>query len=759
MSFFRDLASKPANKLRGLLAKDWLIVFSFLALALLFFARFLTGETVFAFKDLSRYFYPLRHLMVDQVLSGHLPLWNPYSYCGWPLLATLQICFFYPLTLIYYLLPFSLAFNYYIILHYFLAGWFMYLLLRHFQLPRSGAYFGGIVYMFSGYLLSVSNMNTSLSSAIWLPLALLFWDRLIKSQPLTHRGTKDFLAFVLISSLMLLGGEPTIIYFSYWLFFFYGLVFGGRKWRPVLLLAGAGLLTAGLCAVQLVPFLELTKFSDRVATGYELISSSSFPPRETISLILPYFFGNPGQFCGYADTLLGPVNQSWLISSYFGVLPLFFLLFALKGKRPLFFWGVAIFSLFMAFGQYSFIFPLAYKLVPGVALIRYPVKYYFMANFAFVVLAAFGFTRFTARLQDEAWLKRFQQRLQGLVGGLLILACLAYLNLQNIFDLLASRYPRNIPEYFFDLLAQIIEFDVQTLFMITIYFGALLLIVRLFARRSISRSWAILAVTAIVIADLMVSGVSTALGIPRRAYTDEPQSYRLVKRDGPQWRVFFTPELERENKTIAGDDYVKALLNAKENFAPNWHLLYRVENFSGYESVKPNELYFDYWGNFSGDKLGGRLNLLSEASVRYLASNQVINLKGLKLLDHRYIFGAHLYLYENPGALAKARFADGGGRAKIVKYEGDRVEITVDSRRGGQVVLADRYYPGWECLVDGQKVEIVKTGLFRSCQVSAGKHQLVYRYRPGSLYWGGMVSLGTFILCLGGLIVAVKTRK
>ncbi|MFA6169719.1 MAG: hypothetical protein WC772_03000 [Candidatus Margulisiibacteriota bacterium] len=756
MSFFRD-------------RRDGLIVLSFLFLTLLFFARFLTGETVFAFKDLSRYFYPLRHLMVEQVMSGHLPLWNPYSYCGWPLLATLQICFFYPMTLIYYLLPFGLAFNYYIISHYFLAGWFMYLLLRHFQLPRGGAYFGGVVYMFSGYLLSVSNMNTSLSAAIWLPLALLLWDRVIKPSPPTplpvgegrrgtRRGEGEYLAFVLVSSLMLLGGEPTIIYFSYWLFLIYGLVFGGRKWRSILLLAGAGLLTAGLCAVQLFPFLELTKFSDRVATGYELISSSSFPPRETISLILPYFFGNPGQFCGYADTLLGPVNQSWLISPYFGILPLFFLLFALKGKRPLFFWVVAIFSLFMAFGQYSFIFPLAYKLVPGVALIRYPVKYLFMANFAFVVLAALGFTRFTVQLQDEVWLKRFQQRLQALVGGLLIVAGLAYLNLQNIFDLLASRYPRNIPEYFFDLLAQIIEFDVQTLFIITIYFGVLLLIVWLFARRSISRSWLIAAVTAIVIADLMVNGVSTALGVPQRAYTDEPQSYRLVKQGGAQWRVFFTPELERENKTIAGDDYVKALLNAKENFAPNWHLLYRVENFSGYESIKPNEL-IDYWGDFSGANLKQRLDLLSQASVRYLASSQALNLKGLKLINHRYIFGAHLYLYENPGALPKARFADGRGQAKIVKYESDRVEITVESRRGGQVVLADRYYPGWECLVDGQKVPIIKAGLFRGCLVPAGQHQIVYLYRPGSLFLGGIVSLGTLALFFGGLAVVIRRRK
>jgi hypothetical protein len=92
--------------------KDLLPLLLYLGLVLLFFASFLFGDLIFAFKDLSRYFYPLRFLMVEEVWAGHLPLWNPYIFCGYPLLATLQIGFFYPLSLIYYLLPFSLAFNY-----------------------------------------------------------------------------------------------------------------------------------------------------------------------------------------------------------------------------------------------------------------------------------------------------------------------------------------------------------------------------------------------------------------------------------------------------------------------------------------------------------------------------------------------------------------------------------------------------------------------------------------------------------------------
>src|SRR3989344_1559595 len=140
--------------------KDRWVILSFLILVLFFFWRFLTGNEIFAFKDLSRYFYPLRYLMVEQVKAGHLPLWNPYIFCGFPLLATLQVGFFYPLTIIYYLLPFNLAFNWYIILHYFLAACFMYAMLRHFRLGWHASFLGGLVFAFSGFLLSVSNMNT-----------------------------------------------------------------------------------------------------------------------------------------------------------------------------------------------------------------------------------------------------------------------------------------------------------------------------------------------------------------------------------------------------------------------------------------------------------------------------------------------------------------------------------------------------------------------------------------------------------------------
>src|SRR3989339_1169621 len=212
--------------------------FAFAAVTLLFFFRFLDGLEIFAFKDLSRYFYPLRLLMVEQVKSGHIPLWNPYIFCGMPLLATLQICFFYPLSVVYYLIPYDLAFNYYIIIHYFIGASLMYLLMRHYSISKPASFLAGFIFAFSGYLLSVSCMNTTLSSVIWLPLLLLFWDRAIRECPMSNVQfpMKDYLGVVFTLVLMFLGGEPTIIYSSLWVLFFYGLIFSKEKIKTTLIL-------------------------------------------------------------------------------------------------------------------------------------------------------------------------------------------------------------------------------------------------------------------------------------------------------------------------------------------------------------------------------------------------------------------------------------------------------------------------------------------------------------------------------------------
>ena len=80
--------------------------------------------------------------------------------------------------------------------------------------------------------------------------------------------------------------------------------------------------------------------------------------------------------------------------------------------------------------------------------------------------------------------------------------------------------------------------------------------------------------------------------------------------------------------------------------------------------------------------------------------------------------------------------------AEIVRYEPERVEIATDSPRDGFLVLSDTYRPGWSAWVDGSKAPILRAqAAFRAVRVPAGKHRVLFLYRPGSLRIGAAVSL------------------
>ena len=72
-----------------------------------------------------------------------------------------------------------------------------------------------LVFMFSGYIISILNLATTLSSAIWFPLILLFFDKSLSSGRL-----KDMVFSSTFLAIMFLGGEPSIFYSTIWNVFF-----------------------------------------------------------------------------------------------------------------------------------------------------------------------------------------------------------------------------------------------------------------------------------------------------------------------------------------------------------------------------------------------------------------------------------------------------------------------------------------------------------------------------------------------------------
>src|SRR5581483_1133995 len=90
-------------------------------LLLVYFLPAVRGRVLLAIADSWTYSLPMRMLLGRMIASGTLPLWNPYTYAGMPLLAAVQPGVLYPPNWLFAVLPPGVAMNAVTILTYHVA--------------------------------------------------------------------------------------------------------------------------------------------------------------------------------------------------------------------------------------------------------------------------------------------------------------------------------------------------------------------------------------------------------------------------------------------------------------------------------------------------------------------------------------------------------------------------------------------------------------------------------------------------------------
>src|SRR5262245_21105374 len=88
------------------------------------------GSHSLFYRDFGFFGYPLAHYHREAFWRGQIPLWNPLNNCGLPFMAQWNTMVFYPLSLIYLLLPLPWSLNLFCFAHQVLGGLGMYLLVR-----------------------------------------------------------------------------------------------------------------------------------------------------------------------------------------------------------------------------------------------------------------------------------------------------------------------------------------------------------------------------------------------------------------------------------------------------------------------------------------------------------------------------------------------------------------------------------------------------------------------------------------------------
>ncbi|HEU4521176.1 MAG TPA: hypothetical protein VFT12_04180 [Thermoanaerobaculia bacterium] len=248
--------------------------FAFALIALLVGVLFLPPllkREVFTARDHTDYFQPLRFYTAVHIASFNLPYWNPYSASGEPWLANPQTGVFYPPTWLFMFLPFETAYMLYLALHLVVLGWGAYLLFTRSVTPGAAAV-GAVAITFAGPVLSLIDVQNNLATFAWIPWVL--WTRSAR------------LAGILLA-LAFLGGEPFFAAAGAALYAIVRAVEGPM--RPALRdVAIAALVAIGLSSIQLLPFLELLRGSDRAAgLPSEQIFRESMHPKDWLRVAVP----------------------------------------------------------------------------------------------------------------------------------------------------------------------------------------------------------------------------------------------------------------------------------------------------------------------------------------------------------------------------------------------------------------------------------------------------------------------------------------
>lgn len=83
-----------------------------------------------------------------------------------------------------------------------------------------------------------------------------------------------------------------------------------------------------------------------------------------------------------------------------------------------------------------------------------------------------------------------------------------------------------------------------------------------------------------------------------------------------------------------------------------------------------------------------------------------------------------------PGALRTASGRFPVTPARIIRYEPERVTVTVEAGRDAVLVLSDLHHPSWQARVDGQPAEVFPAlHVLRGVRVPPGRHQVDFVYR------------------------------
>jgi hypothetical protein len=762
-----------------------------LLLCALVFAMFpgvVLGKQIFVCRDFGLFSYPVALFQRQCFWRGELPLWDPYNLCGVPFLAQWNTMCLYPPALFYLLLPLTWALPMFCLLHLVWGGFGMFQLARQWTGNNLAAALAGIVFSFNGLTLNFLMWPSHIATWSWLPWLLWIY-------PMAWReGGRKLACAALVGSLQMLAGGPETILLTWSLLVLLlvsDLVNGPRQQNSRLTQTLSNtrrffaliLLVALISAVQLLPFLRLLAHSQRDAGYSALAANWSMPAWGWVNFLVPLFRMTPTP-----EGLFLQPGQYWTSSYYVGIGTVLLAVLGLwysRECRVRVLGLLVLLGLLLALGEHGFVYPIVRTWLPGVGLVRYPIKFVMLTVALAPLLAAWGLA---AILQQSGSAAHSQYPPSSLGAPLRSLALRgsffsAFLLLALIAAVLA--YGRTSgsmawPECFTSGLSRA---------------GFLLLITAAFwllCRKKVdSRATQLPTLAGVML--VLLCWLDLLTHVPSQNPTALPRVFAQGwARNQQHWsslhlgdaRAMISPEAVAALKFHAVSNPGNTFLLQRLGLLADCNLLDGVPEVHGFFSLAPaqiNEvtsaLYVLTNRDFSPllDFMGVRLISAPGDPFQWESRSSAMPLISAGQrpvsVDDRTAFVAlsqtHTDLRQVVLLPPETRVTAGASAvptAQVLEpaYQDSRISFNTLSPEPTLVTIAQTYDAGWHAYLDGHPTPLWRANYaFQALQVPAGPHHVELKYQDWAFRTGVILSLLGALLWLGLLLpgCGVKPRR
>lgn len=652
---------------------------------------FVTGVPYrnFLTTDPVRQTYPWRELAIELWKSGEVPLWNPYSFTGTPLLANVQSAVFYPLNALFFVGSFPAMWGVLILLTPLLASSFFYLWMRG-HVSVLPALFGAVAFALSGFMMGWMTWGTIGHAGLWLPLMLLALDKMTDS---TKRRWRVVYVTASVSSL-LAGHLQTALYVQVISSLYAYMILGSLKKSCILSMTC--LLLAG---VQLAPTAEFILHSARTQ---DLSGVEGFLPyKHLVMFLVPDFFGNPatGNYWGEWNYLE--------FNGYVGIIPLWFALHALffvRNKIVRFFCIASLASLVLATKN-----PLSSFLAPLFAAA--PSRLLFVTDVSLAVLASFGAQKYLT--SKEQIFKAL------LVIGSLFIVLLSYVGASTALHAPWTSNSRVILR--------------NSIVPVSIF--AIVMLVTIGRSKMPARFLPIL-LTVLLALTLLESARSFHKFTPfsKNSWVyPETRVLKTIKQDPGLFRIMAT-----DRRIFPPNVSVAYGIESVEGYDPLYLAQYAYY-IARSEQGREDNLSLAFRRIITPQRTD--IDLLNRLNVKYVLSLS-------ELADERF----ELQAQEGETRLYKVnyffpRVSIDRGKTQIFHYSPGRLRVGVETPSPATLLVRDPNTFGWNVTIDTVRhtMQLVD-GWFRAVSVPAGEHIVTFMYWPIGMTIGILVSAAGIVV-------------